>query len=678
MLVTDSPQQQTQWQNVSNSAGTLFTAASDDEASEFLQLTKIDIVAVALESRHASAARLFEQAKTLHPHCVTLLVAAPLPEGIVSDEGEHPPCDFILRRPYRREALAQTLAHAIDKQELLEEIAALRQQNAAAPPPAAAPPNGNDLSMARLGQILRDFTKAFSTNFDLQSALEQFLDALGAFLRPSRMSILIRHPHQPLFEIKASRGLVEKVAQQIRLLEDDGLPRWLITEARILQRAEIEHSRHVPAHLNVFREMEVLKAAISLPLMASGKLVGILNLGERITGGPYTDHELDIVFSLASQVAVGIQDIALYHKVQMQKNSTEKILRYMSSGLITIDTQEKIQMCNHRAAEIFGMTWDKLLHEDLRSLPSPLGDILYETLHDGVNYSKEEVIVAGTGLCLEVNTYQILDEHLKLVGGAMVFHDLTSHKALLEERRRVHQLEFLNKIAERMAHEIKNSLVSIRTFIDLLDEHYDDADYRRQFHTVAGQDVQAINVLTEKLVGFAGQITYHFEPGCVNDVLAAVDELLGVKASETPVDFVDAYAPIAQGGAGVKALAFDYGDDLPRVRFDAEHLHKACLYIVAFLSQVSKSEEPLRIASYRGPHRHGDVRMSFAASQVKVEPEDMERLFDPFASEHRTLMDVGPYVSLKIIEEHGGRLDVEYKANRELVFVISLPPAESC
>ncbi len=374
------------------------------------------------------------------------------------------PATLLLRRPYSRDELIHTISQAIEKQRMVEEIASLRHQSTAPQPAVAAPQVGSELSLARIGQILRDFTKAFSTNFDLQSTLDQFLDALSTFLRPSRMSILVRHPYQRVFEIKASRGLVEKVAEQIRLREDDGLARWLMTEARILQRAEVEQAPHIPENLNVSRELQVLKAAISMPLLASGKLIGILNLGERVTGGSYTDDELDIVFSLASQVAVGIQDIDLYRAVQTQKNFTEKILRYMSSGLITIDTQEKIQMYNHRAAEIFGMTWVDVLNEDLRSLPSPLGDMLYETLHDGVNYDKEEVMVTEKRLPLEVNTYQILDEDLKLVGGAMVFQDLSSYKQLQEERRRANQLDFLNKVAGRMAHEIKNPLVSINTF----------------------------------------------------------------------------------------------------------------------------------------------------------------------------------------------------------------------
>jgi len=676
LLITDSPEQGTQFQTLPNDTCTLFTAASHDEAMEFLQFTRIDIVVAAFDSRLAPVAASFEQAKSFHPYCVTVLVVPPVPAGMVSDEGEPPPCDFTLRRPYRREELIRTIAQAIEKQHMVEEIALLRNHSPSPQPPVAAPQGGSELSLVRIGQILRDFTKAFSTNFDLQSTLDQFLDALSTLLRPSRMSILVRHPHHRLFEIKASRGLVEKVAEQIRLREDDGLARWLMTEARILQRAEVEQGVHVAANLNVFREMQVLKAAISMPLMVSGKLVGILNLGERVTGGPYKDDELDIVFSLASQVAVGIQDIELYHEVQTQKNFTEKILRYMSSGLITIDTQEKIQLCNHQAAKIFGMTWAEVQNKDLRNIPSPLGDMLYETLHDGVSYHKKEVMVTEKRLALEVNTYQILDEKLTVVGAAMVFQDLSSSKQLQEERQRANQLDFLSNVSGRMAYEIKNPLVSIRTFIDLMDEHYEDTDFRQQFSTVVRKDVNTINVLTDKLVGFAGQISYNFEHGYVNNILSAIEHLHGSESLDASVDFVDTYVPIQNHSGESMNIALEYDEDLPEIRFDAEQLHNALMYIIVFLTQVSESQEPIRIVSYREAGLRGDVCISLTGSQAKVEPEEIERLFDPFASEHNLMVDVGPCVSQKIIEAHRGQLDVEYKANRDLVFVMSLPPAE--
>jgi two-component system sensor histidine kinase FlrB len=53
-------------------------------------------------------------------------------------------------------------------------------------------------------------------------------------------------------------------------------------------------------------------------------------------------------------------------------------------------------------------------------------------------------------------------------GSVMVFEDLTAQKQLDEERRRADRLDFLNRVVGRIAHEIKNPLVSIKTFAELI------------------------------------------------------------------------------------------------------------------------------------------------------------------------------------------------------------------
>jgi nitrogen fixation/metabolism regulation signal transduction histidine kinase len=428
------------------------------------------------------------------------------------------------------------------------------------------------------------------------------------------------------------------------------------------------------------REMQALKAVVSMPLLASGTLVGILNLGERITGVPYTEAELEILFSLASQVAVGIQDITLYQAVQAQKVFIEKTLRYMSSGVISIGRDERISLCNHRAAEVLGKAWSEVLQEDLRSLPSPLGDLLYETLHDGKTYCRYEVLLAAGKVPLEVNTYQVLNEQGEVSGSVMVFDDLTFQKLLSEERRRADQLDFLNKVVGRMAHEIKNPLVSIQTFVELLAEHYNDPEFKDYFRAVVSRDVRAINGITEKLVSFASKISYRFELG---DVQAALQRLVTSLVSEHPLATTAPHAP--QGTAatdGIVSAGVELApmDQVLLVRFDAEQFHKALMYLAIFLLQGSDDGGKLLVSAHldqRGhpPYSEGWVSITLRGQGRKLPPAELQQLFDPFCMEQSTLVDVGPCVSQKIIEEHGGHLDVRREANGDTTFVIALPTA---
>ena len=101
----------------------------------------------------------------------------------------------------------------------------------------------------------------------------------------------------------------------------------------------------------------------------------------------------------------------------------------------------------------------------------------------------------------------------------MVFEDLTTQKQRYEERRRTDQLDFLTKVVGRMGHEIKNPLVSIKTFVELLEYQYDDPELRDQFFSIVKHDVQTLDSITEKLFGFASKRSYRFEYGDINSVI---------------------------------------------------------------------------------------------------------------------------------------------------------------
>jgi PAS domain S-box-containing protein len=674
LLVADKRERLTQLQKWLGEVYTLFTAESQGDALECLQLTKVDVVVGAFETRSRTIVQFFEQAKALQPNCVTLYLAPPPSPESVGDEIFIPQSDFCLRGPFRCDELRSSVKQAIEKQQLIEGLASHREQDSVQRPSIPPKPAG-ELSLARIGQILRDFAKAFSSNFDLNRALNLFLDAVGELLRPSRLSILVRNRTTREFEIRAYRGLRPKVAESLRLRADEGLPRWLMTEARIMHRAEVESHLRIPSYLEIHREMQALRSVASIPLIAAGTLVGILNLGERVTGLPYTDDELEILFSLAGQVAIGIQDIDLYHELQYQKIFIENILTYMSSGVISIGTDERIRIFNHRAAEILGKSAAEVLHEDLRQIPSPLGDFLYETLHHGVTYHKYELVLAVGKRPLEVSTYQIFDEQRQVSGSVMIFEDLTAQKQLDEERRRADRLDFLNRVVGHIAHEIKNPLVSIKTFVELLDERYDDPEFRRHFSNIVERDVQALDSIAEKLIDFSRKIHYRFEYGDINTTIKKCIFSL-IPRTQYPIEYSledpnekNAFKP------GISNINFTCDENLPLVEFDKEKFEKSLTYILFYLMSNTDNSGNMVISSNIGQSEdHAKfIRITMTGIGCRLSDTELQQLFDPFNIEQSNLIDVGPSIAQKIIEEHGGHLDVRREKDGNATFVISLP-----
>jgi PAS domain S-box-containing protein len=674
LLVADTRERLTELQKLLGDAYTLFIAESQGDALECLQLTKVDVVVGAFETRSVEIVQFFEQAKVLQPQCVTLYLAPPLPPNSAGGEMFVPQSDFCIRRPFGRHELHLTVKQAIEKQQLIEGLASHREQPSVQLPSMPLKPPG-ELSLARIGQTLRDFAKAFSSNFDLNRALNLFLDALGDLLRPSRLSILVHNRTRREFEIRAYRGLRPKVAESLRLRADEGLPLWLMTEARIIHRAEVESHLRIPAYLEIHREMQALRSVASIPLIAAGTLVGILNLGERVTGLPYTDDELEVLFSLAGQVAIGIQDIDLYHELQYQKIFIENILTYMSSGVISIGTDERIRIFNHRAAEILGKSAAEVLHEDLRLIPSPLGDLLYETLHHGVTHHRYEVVLAAGKHPLEVSTYQIFDEQRQVSGSVMMFEDLTAQKQLDEERHRGDRLDFLNRVIGHIVHEIKNHLVSIKTFVELLDDRYDDPEFRYHFSNVMKYDVRALNSVTEKLIDFSSKISYRFEYGNINTAIKnCVSTLISnsqysVRSGSEDYNGKKVFRP------DVSNIHLRCEESLPLAEFDHEQFKKALTYILLYLINNINRTGSIAVSSNIGQSECRDKSICITVSGMGCTLSDIElqQLFDPFNIEQSNLVSVGPCIAQKIIEDHGGHLDIRQEKDGNATFVILLP-----
>jgi nitrogen fixation/metabolism regulation signal transduction histidine kinase len=84
-------------------------------------------------------------------------------------------------------------------------------------------------------------------------------------------------------------------------------------------------------------------------------------------------------------------------------------------------------------------------------------------------------------------------------------------------------------------------------------------------------------------------------------------------------------------------------------------------------------------SQYERPKGQSDpaewVSITVTGKGRKLSSEELQQLFDPFCMEQSTLADVGPSVSQKIIEEHGGRLEVRREKAGDTTFIIVLPVA---
>src|SRR5207249_2373826 len=323
--------------------------------------------------------------------------------GAAADEGEA--VDFRLSSGFGAPDLLGVLRHAEEKLRILRELAALRA-SVATPAEAPAARAEEPWDGAAFGRVLKEFTRAFAAGFHLPRVLEMFLDAIGELVRPTRTALLLSEGRD--YRVAAHRGLAPQIVESVRLPAAQGLAHWLATQGRPARVHELTDAE-------IVRELKLLQSVLAVPLLAHGELVAILVVGQPVVGSTYGRRETETLFDLATHLATAIRDIALHNQLKREKEFSERILEHMSSGVITIGRDQRVGTMNRRAAEILGLAAPVVVGEDLRVLPSPLGDMLYDTLRSGRAVTRADLQLALRALWLEVSTHPVRRDVRRLV-----------------------------------------------------------------------------------------------------------------------------------------------------------------------------------------------------------------------------------------------------------------------
>ncbi|HSE85118.1 MAG TPA: ATP-binding protein [Candidatus Binatia bacterium] len=225
--------------------------------------------------------------------------------------------------------------------------------------------------------------------------------------------------------------------------------------------------------------------------------------------------------------------------------------------------------------------------------------------------------------------------------------------------RRADRLSSLGLLTAGLAHEIRNPLVAIRTFTQLLPERYEDAEFREGFQGLALKEVDRICGLINDLLSFARPSRPNVAEENMNDVVDGIARILETEAKEKGVEIIRGFA-----------------SNLPRVWIDREQLKQVFMNIILNAIQAMKAGGSIFIST-RIASRNDDsdqfVQVEIRDTGVGIPPENLERIFDPFFTSKDEGSGLGLSISHQIIQEHGGYFTVESKVGVGTTFFINLP-----
>jgi PAS domain S-box-containing protein len=351
---------------------------------------------------------------------------------------------------------------------------------------------------------------------------------------------------------------------------------------------------------------------------------------------------------------------------------TETILENLSSGLASVDAHGVVRHWNRAAGEILGRPAAEVRG---RHYETALGEgfeefhaRIRETLASGVPAARHEARVTtrgGRSVPLGISTSVLVDAEGGRRGVIALFQDLSDVKALEDRIRRGETLAAIGELSAGIAHEIRNCLNPIAGSVEVL---------QRELH-VTGENARLLELIvreSERLDNFIRELLDYARERPLKT--ERVD--LAALTRET-AEVARRHPSMAAG----KTVTVEAPEKPVWAQVDFEQTKQVLLNLaINGLEAIEGAGSvTVRVDPVNGSRSRG--RAGFAAIEVRdtgagIRAEDLRQVFEPFFSTKLGGTGLGLAIANRIVERHGGAVEIESRVGVGTTLRLWLPRAE--
>src|SRR5439155_16746076 len=167
-------------------------------------------------------------------------------------------------------------------------------------------------------EVLPDFSAILTHSLNSEALLKQFLLLLREIIGVNRVAIFLRTPLN-LFNVQGSQedrrlrsvcalGLPPGLLEHLELSLEAGIGGYAHRKGRILQ----SHSEAAHLDREIQKEFELLGVQVAIPILDREVLVGVAVFDGRLTGEPFANEELGLIFHLLEELGLAIRNSWLH------------------------------------------------------------------------------------------------------------------------------------------------------------------------------------------------------------------------------------------------------------------------------------------------------------------------------------------------------------------------------
>jgi PAS domain S-box-containing protein len=548
------------------------------------------------------------------------------------------------------------LGRAFDYLKVSQENRDLREASTITPEPLRRRETAHQAIEAPRTLPLLRFPRVLRRLDNMDTLVATVVEALADAAGVSRVGLFSRTRKRDQYRLRAGVHCLPET-EEFQFGERDALVRWFELHAHLISRANLLRTQDQRQRNVMKRALDMFGAEAIVPLYARGSILGWVFFGHRITGQLFDDRDLEGLTMLAEHVSTILENALLFEEATVQKTLAETLLKSIPPGIVAIDVDATVRWFNPPAERILGLSGADALNKPVEAVGNKLAGLLRETLESKTPVPPQQWIDNNTRRSLSIEARQIADNGAPL-GAVAVIQDLTDQESLREKQALLDRATFWTDLAASMSHEIRNPLVAIKTFAQLLPERFDDADFRKEFNKIVVSEIDRLDKIITQINNFAHPAELVFKP---IDVRSPVKKGLEIARSRYGIN-------------GKVELETSLPSNLPRVLGDETALAEVFAHLLANAAEASADRRNPRITLSAKPVRDGQqpaaVVVTVRDNGTGIAPEMKEKIFSPFCTTKPRGMGLGLPIVKRTVFDHHGRVEVDSTSKGTQVSVL--------
>lgn len=361
-----------------------------------------------------------------------------------------------------------------------------------------------------------------------------------------------------------------------------------------------------------------------------------------------------------------------YHELQQHMEDQRKhlsdlqafrdlIFESVGSGLVGVDPAGRVTAFNRAAESITGVRADEAVDQSWEAIFGHgvnLEDVRRAVLEGSEPAPRYEFRLRrrdGQEVPVGISFWSLRSGAGDVAGLIGVCQDLSSIKQMEQRMRQADRLAAVGRLSANMAHEIRNPLASISGAVEALARDLPADPTRSQLVEIVLRESARLNQIVGDFLEYARPAP--MAPIEINMAEILDEVLLLIEHRTLP--------------ANLKVVR-EYGDALP-TRADPQRLRQAIWNLCLNAVQAMPDGGELRVGARSLRERGGRLQIAIADTGQGIADSDLPHIFEPFFSTKPEGSGIGLALVYRVLEEHGGSIEVRSRVAEGTTFILTLP-----